>query len=232
MRCLIVDDQKAFHLIIANLMELDPSLTLIDSYTDAFQAHRAILDQQIDLLFLDIEMPGMNGIELAKILQDKGPMVIFMTSKIQHAIEAFDLNVIDYLTKPIEPGRFLKAIEKAKKVIRTKDLMLPGQNDEFVFIRDSYTIRRIKVADILYLEASVNYVNIHLSTAQRYSIHSSITSLEEKLPKHLFFRVHRSFIVNLSKIDTIEGKTLVLGNHLIPIADAYRNTLNRRMPML
>ncbi|KQC01166.1 LytTR family DNA-binding domain-containing protein [Pedobacter sp. Hv1] len=232
MKCLIVDDQKAFHLIIGNLIGLDPSLTLIGSYVDAFMAHKVIVEEEIDLLFLDIEMPGMNGIELAKIIQDKGPMVIFTTSQTEYALEAFNLNVIDYLIKPIEPSRFLKAVEKAKKVAKTKDLVMSSENDEFVFIRDSYTIRRIKIADILYLEASVNYVNIHLSSGQSYSIHSSITSLEEKLPKNLFFRVHRSFIVNLGKVDTIEGKTLVVNGHMVPIADAYRTALNRRMPIL
>ncbi len=234
MRCLIIDDQKAFHIILANLIALEPSLNLVGSYADPLAAHQAIQQNDVDLLFLDIEMPGMTGLQLAKILDGKGPLIIFTTSRADYAVEAFNLNVIDYLLKPIEPDRFLKAVEKAIKVIKNKDLTVANDNekDDFVFIRDSYTIKRIKTDDILYLEANANYVDIYLASKQTYSIHTTIASLAQKLPKKTFFKVHRSFIVNLSKIDMMEGKNLVIDGKIIPIADAYKTALNERMLIL
>lgn len=234
MKCLIIDDQEIYHLILANLMALEPSLTLIGSYLDPLEAHRAIQQNDIDLLLLDIEMPEMNGIQLAKILGDKGPLIIFITSRADYAVEAFNLNVVDYLVKPIEPDRFLKSIEKAKNILKSKDLIVANESgkDGFVFIRDSYTIKRIKIDDILYFEANRSYVEIHMSSNHIYSIHSSITSLEQKLPPSFFLRVHRSYIVNLGKIDKMEGKTLIINEETVPIADAYKANLNERMIIL
>lgn len=232
MKCIVVDDQKPFHLILANLIAMDPVLELVGSYVDAFEAHQVMLKQEVDLLFLDIEMPGLNGLELAKIMEGKGPLVIFTTSNPDYALEAFNLNVIDYLLKPIEPTRFLKAVEKAKGIIESKDMAVANENDGFVFIRDSYTIKRIQLDEILYLEANANYVDIYLTSKRMYSIHTAISSLEQKLPSSLFFKVHRSFIVNLGKVDAIEGKTLMIENKIIPIADAYRTALNKRMLIL
>lgn len=232
MKCLIVDDQKAYHLILANLIKLNPVLDLVGSYLDPLEAHKVILDQEIDIIFLDIEMPGMNGIELARILEGKRPLIIFTTSQAEYAVTAFDLNVVDYLVKPIEPSRFLKAVEKARGILDNKSPVFTNESDAFLFIRDSYTIKRIKTDDILYLEANVNYVNIHMSSKMTYSIHTSISALEQKLPHKIFFRVHRSFIVNLSKVDVMEGKTLIIENKMVPIADTYRAPLNKRMQIL
>lgn len=231
MKCLIVDDQAVFRTVIKRLLDLDSSLTLVGECSDALEAHQVILNNQVDIIFLDIQMPGMSGIELAKILENKHPLIIFTTSKSEYAAEAFDLNVVDFLLKPISPARFLTAIEKAKGIINTKNITISDQSTDFVFIRDSNIVRRLKISDINYFEATGDYVKVNLD-GQDYFIHSSLKTIEQKLPPEMFLRVHRSFIINLSKIDTAEGKTLVINRNLIPVSDAYRADLNKKMRFL
>lgn len=234
MNCLIVDDQEIFRFVLKRLLDLDPTLTLVGECADAFEAHQQIISQQIDVIFLDIHMPGMSGIELVKILEDKYPLIIFTTSVSGYAAEAFELNVVDFLLKPISPARFLKSVAKAKEIIKTKDLIVNDRNDqitEFAFIRDSNIVRRLKISDIQYFEATGDYVKI-IMVDRAYSIHSSLKTIEQKLHQDTFLRVHRSFIINVSKIDTVEGKTLVINSHLIPVSDAYRADLNKKMKFL
>lgn len=230
MNCLIVDDQAVFRVVLRKLIDLDPSLFLVAECADAAEAHQVILNNDVDLIFLDIGMPRMSGIELARLLEGKNPMIIFTTSQIDYAIEAFDLNVVDFLTKPIGPARFLKAVQKARDLIKTKK-PIANETDDFVFIRDSNIIKRIKLSDILYFEAKGDYIKIFLSNTS-YSIHSSLKSIEQKLPESIFFKVHRSFIVNLGKIDSIEGGTLIVNHTMIPVSDTHRPLLNRRMQIL
>lgn len=231
MNCLIIDDQKVFRAILKKMISLDPSLVLIKECTNAIEAHTAIIETQIDLIFLDVEMPQMNGLDLAKIIQGKRPLIIFITSKLEYALDVFDLNVVDFLIKPIEPSRFLKAVERAKNLVKLNSSADPADSETFVFIRDSSIIRKVNVNDILYLEAKNNYINVYLSNIF-YSIHSSLKLIENKLPKDLFIRVHRSFIINLSKIDSIEGSTLFINKTIIPISDSYRSSLNNYMKFL
>ncbi len=231
MNCLIVDDQKIFRTVIKRLIDLDNSLVLVGECDNAIDAHQKIKDLTVDLIFLDIRMPGVNGIELAKILEGKSPLIIFTTSLAEHALEAFDLDVADFLLKPISPARFLKAVDKAKEIFQKKQIAMDGRFSEFTFIRDSNIVRRIKINDILYFEATGDYVKIRL-LHEDYCIHSSLKIIEQKLPANIFLRVHRSFIVNLTKIDGAEGKTLIVDRNLIPVSDAYRANLNKYMQFL
>lgn len=210
---------------------MEPALTVTGECFDAVEAYKQLQMNEVDVLFLDIEMPDMSGIDLVKSLGDKRPMVIFTTSTTDYAAEAFDLNVVDFLIKPVSPARFLMAVEKAKKMLMIKGLAFTDKEDEFVFIRDSNVVRRLKVSDILYMEARGDYVRINVSD-QTYSIHSSLKSVEEKLSKNTFLRVHRSFIINVSKIDTIEGGTLIVNRNIVPVSDAYRAALYKRMHIL
>lgn len=231
MNCLIIDDNPIARLTLVQLLALDTSLTCIGECGNAKEALVKICDHQIDLLLLDIEMPEMTGIELAKSLGKKQPLIIFTTSKRDYAVEAFDLRVVDFITKPISPARFLQAIEKAKEVFCQKNAVQKVSHDEFIFIRDSNVVRRIRLDDILYLEAMGDYVKV-IVKGKTYSIHSSLKSVEDKLPKHIFFRVHRSFVANVSKIDTIEGGTLIIDGNFVPVSDAFRSSLNKRMQVL
>ena len=229
MNCLIIDDNSIARTTLRQLVSLHEDLNLVAECADAVEAYQAMLDHQIDLLLLDIEMPGMSGIELAKTLANKQVIIIFTTFQRDYAAEAFDLNVADFITKPIMPVRFLQAIDKAREAFRNKQLK--RSEDQFVFIRDSNIVRKIKLDDILFLEAKGDYVNVYLHDKQ-YSIHSSLKSLEEKLPGTIFLRVHRSFIINVGKIDTLEGGTLIIQNNFVPVSDAYRSTLNKRIQIL
>jgi DNA-binding LytR/AlgR family response regulator len=213
------------------MFELDSSLILVGECNDAVEAYQLVLENKIDLIFLDIRMPGMSGLEFAKILEDKRPLIIFTTSVAEHAAEAFDLNVVDFLLKPISPSRFLKAVEKAREIYSNQNISVDGNMSDYVFIRHSNIISRLKLTEILFFEATGDYVKVH-TAKQHYSIHSSLKTIEQKLPQNIFLRVHRSFIINLNKIDTAEGKTLVISHNLIPVSETYRADLNKRMTFL
>ncbi|NQX37474.1 DNA-binding response regulator, LytR/AlgR family [Pedobacter steynii] len=231
MNCLIVDDNKIARTTLKKLISLDPSLVLVSECSNATEAYIKILEQPIDLLFLDIEMPGMTGMELAQSLGQKRPLIIFTTSNRDYAAEAFDLDVIDFITKPVTTVRFLQSVEKAREFRKTKILPADLIEEDFIFIRDSGTVRRLQLDNILYLEAQGDYVKIYVAN-QFYNIHTTLKSVEEKLPASVFLRVHRSFIINVSKIDTLEGGTLIIHKNLVPVSDAYRAALNKRMQIL
>ena len=231
MNCLIVDDHVIARNTISHLLQIDPSLKLIAECENAADAYRNLAVHKIDLLLLDIEMPGISGIELVKGLGDKRPLIIFISAKKDYAATAFDLNVVDFIAKPVTPDRFLMAINKAKEIYNLSNLFVGNNADDFVFIRDSGLIRRIRLDDINHLEAQGDYVKIFMGE-KTYSVHSSLKSIEDKLPVKNFLRVHRSFIINIAKIDTIEGNTLIIHKQFVPVSDAYKSVLNKRMHIL
>jgi DNA-binding LytR/AlgR family response regulator len=231
MNCLVIDDNIIARTTLKQLVKHDKELVLVGECDNAMDAYRKIMDEQVDLLLLDIEMDGMTGIELVRSLGTKNPVIIFTTSKKEYAAEAFELNVADYITKPVTPARFLQAIEKAREIFRSKRQELKMEEDSFLFIRDSNIVRRLRIDDILYAEAMGDYVKLY--TGEKfYSVHSSLKEVEGKLPETKFLRVHRSFIIQVGKIDTIEGGTLIIGKKMVPVADTYRSALNRRLNML
>jgi len=231
MNCLIVDDHVIARNTISHLLQIDPSLKLIAECENAADAYRNLAVHKIDLLLLDVEMPGISGIELVKGLGDKRPLIIFISAKKDYAATAFDLNVVDFIAKPVTPDRFLMAINKAKEIYNLSNLFVGNNADDFVFIRDSGLIRRIRLDDINHLEAQGDYVKIFMGE-KTYSVHSSLKSIEDKLPVKNFLRVHRSFIINIAKIDTIEGNTLIIHKQFVPVSDAYKSVLNKRMHIL
>lgn len=206
-------------------------IQLAGECSNAMDAYNFLQKEPVDIVLLDIEMPGMTGLELTKNLGSKRPVIIFTTSKKEYAAEAFELNVADYIVKPVTPARFIQAIDKAREILQsvTEDYKL--DQDEFVFIRDSNIVRRLKIDDILFAEAMGDYVKIY--TAQKfYAIHATLKSVEERLPSARFIRVHRSYIAAISKIDTIQDGALVINGKSVPVADAYRSALNKRMNIL
>jgi DNA-binding LytR/AlgR family response regulator len=231
MNCLIIDDNVIARTTLKQLVRKDPGLTLAGECADAMEAYQKIMADSVDLLLLDIEMDGMSGIELVKSLGNKNPIIIFTTSKKQYAAEAFELNVADYITKPVTTVRFLQAIEKARDIFKSRKQDVRTDEDSFLFIRDSNIVRRLKMDEILYAEAMGDYVKLY--TAEKfYSVHSSLKDVEAKLPETKFLRVHRSFIVQVGKIDTIEGGTLIINKKMVPVADTYRSALNQRLKIL
>ncbi|MEP7257450.1 MAG: LytTR family DNA-binding domain-containing protein, partial [Flavitalea sp.] len=192
--------------------------------------HRRVFFQRwikLQRRVLDIEMPGMTGLDLTKNLH-KRPIIIFTTSKKEYAAEAFELNVADYIVKPVTSARFIQAIDKAREILGSDSEEVKMQEDEFIFIRDSNIVRKLKLDDILYAEAMGDYVKLH--TAQKFfAIHTTLKAVEERLPNSRFLRVHRSYIVAINKIDTIHDGALVVNGKPLPVADAYRAALNKKM---
>jgi DNA-binding LytR/AlgR family response regulator len=195
------------------------------------EAYNAINEEPVDLLLLDIEMPDMTGLELIKNLGNKKPLIIFTTAKKDYAVEAFELNVVDYLVKPVTPARFLQAIERANETVESNKEEVKVGEQEFVFVKDNGILKRINVDDIMYLEAMGDYVKVH--TQQKFHVlHATLKSIEEKLPLSKFIRVHRSYIVSLNKIDFIQEGIITIGKASIPVADTYKSVLNKRLNLL
>jgi len=231
MNCLIVDDNKMARMAMKQLVSQVNELVLAGECDNAMEAYNKVNKEHIDLLLLDIEMPGMTGLELTKNLGYASPLIIFTTAKTDYAVEAFELNVVDYVIKPVSPARFLQAIEKAKEVLESNKQDVLVEEKEFVFVRDNGILKRIDINDILYLEAMGDYVKVH--TLQKFHVvHSTLKAIGEKLPPSKFMRVHRSYIVALNKIDFIEEGVINIGKNPIPVADAYRGSLNQQLNLL
>ncbi len=231
MKCIIVDDNKMARMAMKQLVSQVKDLELVQECTDAMEAYNSINKQAVDLLLLDIEMPGMTGLELIKNLGNRKPLIIFTTAKKDYAVEAFELNVVDYLIKPIAPSRFLQSIERANEAVASNKQEVSVGEQEFVFIKDNGVLKRISVDDILYLEAMGDYVKVH--TAHKFHVlHATLKSIEEKLPSSKFLRVHRSYIVSLNKIDFIQEGVISIGKGTVPVADTYRTTLTKRLNLL
>ncbi len=231
MICLIVDDNKIARSTLQQLVKHVKDLEIAGEYASASEAYEYLLHNKVDLLLLDIQMPGMNGLELTRHLGSEGPLIIFTTSARDYALEAFDLNVVDYVLKPVMPARFVQAIDKAKEILASRSTEVKSDQDEFLFIRDSSVIRRLKIDDILYAEAMGDYVKLH--TFQKfYAIHTTLKAVETRLPSTRFLRIHRSYIIALSKIDTLHEGSVVINGKSLPVADAYRTVLNNRMNVI
>ena len=231
MRCLIVDDNQLARMVMKQLVSQVQILELVAECSDAMQAYNYLNNGQVDLLFLDIEMPGMTGIELTKKLGNKKPLIIFTTAKTDYAVEAFELNVVDYIVKPVSLARFLQAVEKAKETLDSNKQEVKIEAKEFVFVKDNGILKKLNLDDILYLEAMGDYVKVH--TAQKFHVlHSTLKSIEEKLPLNKFLRIHRSYIVSIQKIDFIQDGIISIGKSTIPVAETYRSVLNKRLNLL
>jgi len=202
-----------------------PFLNLIARCNNAFEAIEVINNSRIDLIFLDIQMPDLSGIELSKTLQ-KGPKIIFTTAFEQYALEGFKVEALDYLLKPISYPEFLTAANKAKKWFDlTSNISTVEDEQNSIFVKSEYRLVKIELNKVLYIEGLKDYVKI-VSEDQDKAVLSlmSLKSLETKLPVTKFMRVHRSYIVHLDKITTIERNRIVFGKTYIPIADKYKDT--------
>jgi len=228
MKALIVDDNDIARTTLSHLAKQVPNLTIVNEYSNAIEAYHHLQNNHVDLIFLDIEMPEMTGIELTKALSGKETIIIFTSSNKDYALEAFELNIADYILKPVMPARFLQAVSKAQSILESKKDEVEVTKDEFLFVRDSNITRRLKLDDIFYAEAMGDYVKFY-TREKIFAIHGTMKSAEERLPKDNFIRVHRSFIIAVDKIDTLQDGGIMINGKFIPVADAYRKSLNTRM---
>jgi DNA-binding LytR/AlgR family response regulator len=231
MNALIIDDNAIARATTRQLAQKVADLVIVGECSSAMDAYNMFQARSVDLLLLDIEMPGMSGLELTKNLLNKHPVIVFITSKREYAADAYDLNVVDYIVKPITSSRFIQAIDKAREILESKTEEVSLRQDEVIFIRDSNIVRRLKMDKILYAEAMGDYVKLY-TPEKFYAIHTTLRAVEERLPPSNFLRVHRSYIVALNKIDSMEGGVLIVNGKPLPVADAYRSTLNKRMNIL
>jgi two-component system, LytTR family, response regulator LytT len=219
-----IDDEPLALQLVAGYIEKTPGLTLIGKFDNPLDAMEFMVNEMVDLVFIDIQMPDLTGIEFTRALT-KGPKVIFTTAYEKYALEGFRLDVVDYLLKPFSYEEFFKAVQKAIRMIRLEHTSMNQveANNEFLFLKSEYKIKRINFNDILYVEGLKDYIKVYTRIESKPILSlTSLKILESKLPETSFMRVHRSFIVNLEKIDTIERSRIVFGKVYIPISDQYK----------
>jgi len=232
MNCIIVDDNKMARTALKKLIEQVDSLELKEECASPVDAYNYLLKENVDLVFLDVEMPGMTGIELVKNLE-KRPIIILITSKTDYAVEAFELNVADYIIKPVTLSRFMVAVSKAKELfeIKGQKIELNEKDKEYMFVRSNSVLTKIKIKDITYIQALGDYVNIY-TTDSRYTVHITLKGMEEKLPEDKFYRLHRSYLIALDHIDKVEEGTAFIGKHPVPIGEQYKKELLKRINLI
>jgi DNA-binding LytR/AlgR family response regulator len=226
LNCIAVDDETlALDLIEDNIQKV-PFLNLVKRCKNPFEAIEILQKKDIDLIFLDIQMPGITGVQFLQSLTNS-PMVIFVTAYQQYALEGFNLNVIDYLLKPIDFERFLKAVNKASELHNLKHKNLENEGfteskNNTIFVNADYSLVKIKTDEITFVEGLKDYVKIHLNTTNKPIVtRMTMKSVEEKLSSTEFFRVHKSFIVSLDKIESIRNLKIKIGNAQIPVSESY-----------
>lgn len=218
-KCIIIeDDELALKLIQSNLQVLGIT-SEVYAFTSVVDAIRRISFEPKDLLFLDVGLPGINGIDFAKSLSVK-PKIVVITSERDHAFDAYQLDVIDYILKPVDQAKLLRSLNKVNEVIRNSQNSL-GSEDGKVFIRHNGQHVSVESSDILWIEAQGDYATIH-TTSKRYTVKKTLTSMEEQLPATIFKRVHRSYMVNMAKVDKIDEGNLIMGETLIPVSRARK----------
>jgi DNA-binding LytR/AlgR family response regulator len=219
-----VDDEPLALGLVSGYIEKTPGLKLLGRFDNPLEAAAFLSSNHVDLVFIDIRMPDLTGIEFTRMME-KGPKVIFTTAYEKYALEGYKLDIVDYLMKPFSYDEFLTSVNKARKLISLEQQTtgVVEANNQFLFIKSDYKIRRINFNDILYIEGLKDYVKVFVQYSPKPVL--SLTSqklLETKLPAEKFMRVHRSFIVNLEKIETIDRSRIVFGKEYIPVGDQYR----------
>ncbi|MFA8434738.1 MAG: LytR/AlgR family response regulator transcription factor [Marinifilaceae bacterium] len=224
-KCLVVDDEPLSREILMDYIAQCPYLDCIAECKNAIEANQLILTHDIQILFLDINMPMLTGIQWIKSLENP-PLVVFTTAYPEYAVEGFNLNAVDYLLKPFSFERFLKAVNKGQeKLLHNEPISSPTDPiDNCLRVKSDKRWFRIAFDEILYLESIGDYLKLHLNSGP-LTIHHTLKLILEKLPQHIFLRVHRSYVVNLRHIQYFEGNQVKLGNSFVPVSSSYREEL-------
>lgn len=236
LNCIAVDDEPLALSQACKFIDQTPFLKLVGQYVNAVHALKAIRTEKIDLIFLDIQMPDLNGIELARVLDtglDK-PRIIFTTAYNQFALEGYTVDALDYLLKPFNYKEFLRAAQKAlnyAELLNRPAIQVPLTNetehadDNYLFLKVEYQLVRIALDDILYIEGLKDYVKVELKNTEKATLsRTTLKALEEKLPSKRFMRVHRSFIVSLDKITSMTKNSVNIGKMMISVGDQHKDT--------
>jgi two-component system LytT family response regulator len=227
-RCLVVDDEPLALHILEDYISKMPFLQLVKVTTNPIEALQLVQEGNIDLVFLDVQMPELTGIQFLRIANGKAK-VILTTAYPQYALEGYELDVIDYLLKPIAFDRFFKSVQKAQGIIQPSSKTevkaeLAPQSDflsDFIFVKTEHKIQKVYLNDILFIEGLKDYISI-FTPAERIITLQNMKKMEDALPERHFIRVHKSYIVSLNKIDSIERSRIFIGDKVIPVGDTYR----------
>lgn len=229
-QCLIVDDEPIAQQILEKYITQIDALHLVDKCSNAFEALNVLHREKIDILFLDIKMPSLSGLDMLKTLQNP-PKVILTTAFSEFGVESYEYGIIDYLLKPIPFERFLKAVNKIllpKNTLLTKELTdeNPTSDPTFIFFKADKKMHKYYFADILFIEGCGNYVKIHTQNDKPLLVLDKLTELKDKLPQKEFLRVHKSFIINVSHINKIKGNMLTIKDKAVPISATFKQYLD------
>ena len=227
LKCAIVDDEPLALELLKSYVKKTPVLELNGAYSSAIEAMKMLPDNPVDLLFLDIQMPELNGLEFSHMVPED-TRIVFTTAFGQYALDGYKVNALDYLLKPISYTDFLQSVNKAVQWFDRKRSTdnEPTDKPDFIYVKSDYKLIQISLKDILYIEGLKDYVKIHLEGESRPILSlTSLKALEEKLPTDRFIRVHRSYIVQKQKIRVIDKARIVFGKEYIPVSESYKQEL-------
>ncbi|WP_045113558.1 LytR/AlgR family response regulator transcription factor [Microscilla marina] len=233
MNCMIVDDEDISRKVVEHFVEKTDSLTLKHLCDNAIDAINILKkDKSVDILFLDVEMPEMTGLELVAALKSTSICIVLITSKMEYAVEAFEYNVTDYIIKPINYPRFLKAVARVEEQLQGQSQSGNDTELSALFVKTDYKIVKIELEEVSYIEALSDYVIIYCGD-KKYVVHSTMKGIEKKLaPAKNFLRVHRSYIVNKQHIESIQDLYVEIGGKSIPIGRSYKNNFIKNLNIL
>jgi DNA-binding LytR/AlgR family response regulator len=230
-KVIIVDDDELCRTIVEDLIKEVEDFNCVGVFENALEAFKFLNDNEVDVIFLDVEMPKMGGMELLRNLK-VNPLIVMITSHDEFALESYEYNVTDFLKKPVTAPRFFKTVQKIKKQITSDEsLSFDSNNSEYVFIKTDAKLVQIRLDEILWIEALGNYMRLHTED-DKHTVLSTMKEIEAKLPIKDFIRVQRSFIVRLDKILTIEDNYVIVKNKQIHIGKAYKDEFNKRLNLL
>ncbi len=224
--CAIIDDEPLAAGLLKSYAEKTPFLNLIGTYGSALEAMKELREHPVQLLFLDIQMPELSGIEFAKILPSE-TKIIFTTAFQQYAIEGYKVDALDYLLKPISYDDFIKSANKALNWFTITQKQQVYAEDRFMFVKSDYKLIRVSLEDILYIEGLKDYVRIYLADGQKLMSLMNMKKLEDYLPSPEFLRTHRSYIVHMPKAQSIDRFRIVFGQEYIPVSDSYKDAVQQ-----
>lgn len=228
MNCIIVDDEPLALKLLEDNVSKVPYLQLKTSCKDAFGALKALQENTIDLMFIDIQMPALSGLDFIKTLQNK-PMVIFITAYKQYALESFDLAIVDYLVKPVALDRFIKACNRARDLFELNKMKIQAsqyKDVDYFFVNVDYSQIKIKFEDISWMEGLRDYIKIYLKSTQRpLVVRTSLKAIETEIPANKFIRIHKSYIVSIESITSIRKNSLFINEMELPVGETFREAI-------
>lgn len=223
LKCAVVDDSSLQRLSIVKLIKDHPNLKLVAEYTNAIETKNGLLDTEVDLIFLDIEMPILTGFELLDDLPNK-PQIIFVTGKTKYAFKAFDYDAVDYIHKPVNRERFNNAVSKAINLFQLKTNGAPVEDENFIFVKSNLKNRKVFLNKLKYIEALGDYVKF-VTEKDTFVVLSTMKSFENQLPNDKFLRIHKSYIVNLEKVERYNSKNIEIDKQKLPLSRHKKSDL-------